>query len=236
MPAEPEKGSVAFKDVEVSFGRVIALDGIACAIGPGESVAVVGPSGSGKTTFLRSISSAVRPSRGEVAVTGRLGIVYQDGKLLPWLNVVQNIDLARQGRDDVGGGRDTAVWLEAAGLNDKLRSFPYELSGGQRQRAAVIRSLSRNPDILLMDEPFSALDFVAKRRLGNLVQLVASRRRLTTIIVTHDLDDAVRLANRVIVLRQGRLVRDVTMTKKDPSTIKAIQHEIESLFEESAEP
>ena len=226
MLEDPETGSIEVSATSVSFGRFVALSDVTFRIAPGEAVAIVGPSGSGKTTLLRLLSGAVQGD-GRVQVKGRLGIVYQDSKLLPWLSVIENVRLAS---DSTLSETDLADWFEAAGLREKLQAYPYELSGGQRQRAAVVRSLVRHPDILLMDEPFSALDFVAKRKLRELIYQITTKRRMAIIMVTHELNDAVHLGRRILVLRGGRLIEDIAVKGRELTEIRKIQTYIEELY------
>jgi len=227
MLANSEPRLIELDSVSVRFGGFTALESISCEIEPGETVAIVGPSGSGKTTLLRVLSGAVQPFSGKVSRQERLGIVYQDAKLLPWLTVLQNIELGLDASDTTA---TLAPWIEAAGLAEKLKSFPYELSGGQRQRAAVVRALARDPQVLLLDEPFSALDFVAKQRLTDLIRRVVLERRLTMITVTHDLRDAVKLAGRILVLRRGQLISDLNLPQDNTRNVEALEREIESYF------
>lgn len=201
-----ERAIISLENVSVRLGRHLVLDRITMAVRPGDRVAILGPSGSGKTTLLRAISGAVAAT-GTVQVHGQLGIVYQDDKLLPWLTVRENIELAAAGPRD---GSLSMNWVEKAELADKLGRRPYELSGGQRQRTGVLRALSRKPDILLLDEPYSALDFVSKRKLQALIdEVIASN--LTVVTVTHDLEEAVRTADHLYVLREGNLINDIVL-------------------------
>ncbi|HEV3158273.1 MAG TPA: ATP-binding cassette domain-containing protein [Candidatus Baltobacteraceae bacterium] len=227
MPDVLNPGQIEVTNAHVRFGSLAAIDDVSFFIAPGESVAIVGPSGSGKTSLLRLLTGALAGG-GVAQVGGRVAIIYQDAKLLPWFTVNANIRLA-----DPTGACEEVIrrWVAAAGLGDKLDAYPYELSGGQRQRVAIVRALARNPDVLLLDEPFSALDFVAKRRLRTLISEISEAQKLTTMTVTHDLDDAVRVANRVLVMRQGRLVGDIVLVDKRPSAILEYRNFIEGLFE-----
>lgn len=206
MPADDGGLAIELSHVSVSFGAVAALREIDLKIDRGEAVALLGPSGCGKTTLLRAITGAVR-AKGHRRLSGDVGIVYQDLKLLPWLTVADNVLLAR--RDYRGGRADAERLLERVGLGSKTRAYPYQLSGGQRQRVALARALFDGADILLLDEPFSALDFLAKDRLVMAIRSLQRNQRFTMIMVTHDLDDALALANRLVVLREGRIVGDL---------------------------
>ena len=163
-----------------------------------------------------------------------MGVVYQDLKLLSWLRVEDNIFIGRDSKTKA----DIEIvrrWISIAGLNDRLGHYPYQLSGGQKQRTAIIRALAQNPDVLLLDEPFSALDFIAKRKLIRLIESVGALAKLTIVIVSHDLDDALSLAERILVMNKGRLVADL---KNNPSTAGdrlELQTQIRSLFGKDAQ-
>ena len=220
--------AIELRDVGVSFGAFVALREVNLVIGRLDRIAIVGPSGSGKTTLLRVISGALKAS-GTVCVRGPLGVVYQDPALLPWMTIRSNITL---GLPTSKLGDDLANWIDAAGLHDKLDSYPYMISGGQQKRVAILRALAVGPSLLLLDEPYSALDFLSKRKVADLVEKLASARDLATVMVTHDLDDAMRSADRVVVLREGRIVGDVAVIRTEKVDIRAVRARIESLYED----
>ncbi|HEY1607419.1 MAG TPA: ATP-binding cassette domain-containing protein [Allosphingosinicella sp.] len=222
MPDVDSRPAVRLADCSVRFDGLVALDRVSLAVARQEVLALLGPSGSGKTTILRAITGAV-PMDGERVVSGRVGIVYQDLKLLPWLTVLNNVMLSSEVPIDPDARESAVALIDALGLEQKLERFPYELSGGQRQRVAIARALHAGADILLLDEPFSALDFLAKARLITVLENLRKHQELTLILVTHDVDDALNHANRVVVLRQGTIVGDLDhddLQSADRSTIR----------------
>lgn len=199
-------------------GRTIqALAGIDLCVAPGELLAVVGHSGSGKTTLLHHLAGLLKPQAGTVVFTGpsgrpvpaaRIGMVFQDPRLLPWKTVRGNLLLALR---RLAGGeeaeRRVAQALATVALSGFADAWPHQLSGGMAQRVALARALCRDPDILLLDEPFSALDALTRSRLQGEFAAIRRRRPLTTVLVTHDIGEAVRLADRIAVMQAGRIPR-----------------------------
>ncbi|TWA78257.1 NitT/TauT family transport system ATP-binding protein [Azospirillum brasilense] len=203
-------------------GRVQALSNINLDIADGEFVCVVGPSGCGKSTLLRILAGLDDYDSGQVmlgtkTVSGPsrdVGVVFQQANLLPWLTVRENVALPLR----VGGGRpdgadDVDRLLEVAGLKDFGGRYPYELSGGMQQRAGICRALVRNPRILLMDEPFGALDALTRERMNLELQRIWQSTGKTVMLITHSISEAIFLADRVIVMsaRPGRVLRELTV-------------------------
>jgi NitT/TauT family transport system ATP-binding protein len=209
-------------------GSTLALSEIDLAVGREEFVTLVGRSGCGKTTLLRILAGLIRPTEGEVRVGGRplwhggrrddealamLGLVFQDANLFPWYSVRENIALPLRLRGvDKAKRRERALELsQLVGLGGFEEAYPRELSGGMRQRVAIARALSYEPKILLMDEPFGALDAMTRDKMNLELQRIAAATKATVVFVTHSITEAVFLADRVVLLsaRPGRL-RSVT--------------------------
>ena len=205
---------------------VHALDGVSFAVQPGEIVAVVGGSGCGKSTLLRAISGLDRPTQGRVLLDGeaitspheKIGIVFQEPRLLPWLTVADNVAFGLTDRPASRRQHRAAAALFRVGLNEKARMWPRELSGGQAQRVAIARALVPQPEVLLLDEPFSALDAFTRRDLQDHLLDLWADTRPTLILVTHDVDEAVVLADRVLVMRPrpGRLFEEIKVNLTRP--------------------
>ncbi|GGN96200.1 aliphatic sulfonates import ATP-binding protein SsuB 1 [Nocardia rhizosphaerihabitans] len=189
------------------FGDRIVLNGIDIEIRRGEFVALLGRSGSGKSTLLRALAEldADVPGSGELTVPTQRAVVFQDSRLLPWARVLDNVVLGLTGRDAAERGRSA---LAEVGLAGREKAWPRELSGGEQQRVALARSLVREPELLLADEPFGALDALTRIRMHALLQALCERHRPAVLLVTHDVDEAVLLADRVLVLDEGRIAID----------------------------
>ena len=187
--------------VSLSFGAVEVLRDLSLNIGDGEFVAVVGPSGCGKTTLLNLFSGFVKPSSGEVRSDGRMRMVYQHDGLFPWRTVAENISMGlRHIRDDAERERQLQEMLALIGLAGFGTHYPHQLSGGMRQRVELARALAGETDVLLLDEPFSALDYLTRLRLRRELARLLRERPRTVVLVTHDTEEAAQLADRVVVL------------------------------------
>ena len=230
----------------------LALDNVNFEIGDGEFVTIVGPSGCGKSTLLMLIAALLRPSAGSIRLNGRevaspgwdRALVFQDFALLPWRTVLKNVELglelkglAPQARQEIARRHLTMVGLRAF-----ERHFPHQLSGGMRQRVGIARALSVEPEILLMDEPFGALDAQIRQVMGSELLRIWERDRKTILFVTHDIDEAIYLADRVIVMSAspGRVVREIAVELERPRRLEirnrpeftAYRQEIWNLLEE----
>lgn len=197
------------------------------AISEGEFVSVLGPSGCGKSTLLRLLSGLELPSSGTVHINGAppatsedLAYVFQDPTLLPWLNVAANVEtllrLRRTPSAERTRRREAA--LKLVGLADRATAYPRELSGGQRMRVSLARALATQPRLLLLDEPFSALDEMTRDRLGEELLAIRERQRWTALFVTHSVAEAVFLSDRLLLLaaRPGRIVQDLPIDLPQP--------------------
>ena len=229
MSAGPAGALIDLRRVAKTFRArsgedVAALSDIALAIGPGEFLTIVGPSGCGKSTLLRIIAGLVPPTGGAVRIAGRevagprrdIGMVFQDAVLLPWRTVQKNVLVPAEviGIDAGTARRRAAELLDLVGLAGFADKYPMELSGGMRQRVAIARALMHDPAILLMDEPFGALDAMTREAMNSELLHVWQASRKTVVLVTHSIDEAVFLADRVVVMspRPGS-VREVLDVK-----------------------
>jgi iron(III) transport system ATP-binding protein len=203
-------------DLSRSFGALKAVDGASLRVGHGELVALLGPSGSGKTTLLRMIAGFEHPDAGRVRIGGRLvagdghwvepeqrriGMVFQQGALFPHLDVAANVGFGAARRERVGEA------LELVGLGHRAKAYPHELSGGERQRVALARALAPEPEVILLDEPFAALDAGLREALREEVAGILRAAGASALLVTHDQAEALSLADEVAVLRDGRVVQ-----------------------------
>ncbi|WP_114560495.1 ABC transporter ATP-binding protein [Desertihabitans aurantiacus] len=197
------------------FGEHRVLEDLDLDIAPGEFVAILGRSGSGKSTLLRALAGLDHgvEGSGDISAPEDLSVVFQDARLLPWARVLDNVLLGVRGAD--AGGRARRALAEV-GLEGRERSWPNELSGGEQQRVALARSLVREPRLLLADEPFGALDALTRIRMHVLLNRLCEVHQPAVLLVTHDVDEAVVLADRVVVLDSGRLVLDQRVDLDQP--------------------
>jgi sulfonate transport system ATP-binding protein len=179
------------------------LDNLDLTMAPGEFVALLGASGSGKTTLLRLLAGLERPSAGEVLVPRRRTVVFQEPRLVPSKRVIDNVHIGLPANRDRADRARLA--LEEVGLTAHEQAWPGTLSGGEAQRVALARALVRRPELLLLDEPFAALDALTRLSMQGLVAELCARHRPAVLLVTHDVDEAVLLADRVLVLQEGRI-------------------------------
>ncbi|MEV0383554.1 ABC transporter ATP-binding protein [Nonomuraea sp. NPDC050643] len=194
------------------YGRRTVLDGLDLELAPGEFVALLGRSGSGKSTLLRALAGldADVAGSGTLEVPDQVSVVFQDARLLPWQRVLPNVVLGLNGAER--RGLDS---LAEVGLAGRERAWPNELSGGEQQRVALARSLVREPRLLLADEPFGALDALTRLKMHGLLRRLHEQHRPAVLLVTHDVDEAIALADRVLVLDDGRIAAEVRPDRSD---------------------
>jgi NitT/TauT family transport system ATP-binding protein len=242
--ATPDICAIAFDHVDVAFDGRKVIDDLSLQIAGGEFVCIVGPSGSGKTTALRLLAGLTKPSRGTILFRGRpliessrdIAVVFQDyGKaLLPWRTATQNISLALEARRVPAGKRKPVIaeLLLKVGLKDHAEKYPAEMSGGMQQRLQIARCLAQKPSVLLMDEPFGALDAMTRQSLQDELLSIVRASGAAVFFVTHDLEEAIYLGDRVIGLHSnpGRIgatfavnlpkPRDQLQTREQPEFLK----------------
>jgi sulfonate transport system ATP-binding protein len=207
--------AVHIRNLTRRFGDRIVLDSVDLDIPTGEFVAMLGRSGSGKSTLLRALAEIDHEAEGsgQVQVPARRSVLFQDARLLPWAKVLDNVLLGAAGADKPARGRRA---LTEVGLGDHETDWPKTLSGGEQQRVALARSLVRDPQLLLADEPFSALDALTRLRMHALLAELCRRHRPTVLFVTHDVDEALALADRVLILDEGRIAVDQVIDLPQP--------------------
>ena len=202
-PGGPGGPAARVRGLSRAFGGRVVLDGVDLDIAPGEFVAMLGVSGTGKSTLLRALAGLDREVTGELSVPGPVAVAFQEPRLLPWRRVLANVALGLRVPD---AGAVAGRALEEVGLTERAGAWPLTLSGGEAQRAALARALVREPSLLLLDEPFSALDALTRIAMHRLVLRLWERHRPAVLLVTHDVDEALILADRVLVLASGRIV------------------------------
>ncbi len=214
----PITPAVVLRDLSRSFKGKTVLERVSLEIPRGQFVALLGESGSGKTTLLRALAGLDDDAEtaGHFQVAGSTSVLFQDSRLLPWMSVIGNVTLGLRRPD----ARAAALeMLGAVGLGDKTDVWPSTLSGGQKQRASLARSLLRAPDVLLADEPFGALDALTRLRMQALLLRLVERQRPTVILVTHDVEEALLLADRILVLKDGRIAEDHPVRMPQPRRV-----------------
>jgi sulfonate transport system ATP-binding protein len=205
--------AVNVRGVTRRFGNTVALDNVDLSIQSGEFVALLGRSGSGKSTLLRALAGLDDPTFGIVEVPDERMVVFQEPRLLPWKTTIQNVALGLGGVNPSGQARSA---LAEVGLDHRLDAYPSTLSGGEAQRTALARALVRNPRLLLLDEPFAALDALTRMRMHRLVESLWVRHRLAVLLITHDVDEAILLADRALVIDKGRIVASIVIDLPRP--------------------
>ncbi len=215
-PARRQGVSLSLDGLSKSFGERAVLHDIGLQLKPGEFVAVVGRSGCGKSTLLRAIAGLETVEQGTIAVgQGAIGtsirIMFQEARLLPWKTVLENVALGLPRSLNAA-----AATLSTVGLGESANDWPAELSGGQRQRVALARALLREPQLLLLDEPLGALDALTRIEMQQLIESLWLARGFTAVLVTHDVQEALALADRVVLIEEGRITLDLKVDLPRP--------------------
>ena len=205
LPSSSPESVVRLRDFTRRFGDNTIISSLNLDIAAGEFVALLGRSGSGKTTLLRTLAGLDDVKGQDVTVPGSRAVVFQDARLLPWKRVWRNVALGLRGAD-IRPRAEAA--LQEVGLGHRLDAWPLTLSGGEAQRVALARALVREPQLLLLDEPFAALDALTRYRMHDLVLALWRQHRPAILMVTHDVDEAIALADRILVLDHGRIVTE----------------------------
>jgi sulfonate transport system ATP-binding protein len=204
MSSQPDP-LVEVRALRRHFGQRAVLDGVELSIQRGEFVALLGKSGCGKTTLLRALSGLDTEVEGVVRTPEARTVVFQEHRLMPWFRVWQNVAIGLPFRKTRARAREA---LDEVGLRDHYQAWPATLSGGEAQRVALARALVREPSLLLLDEPFASLDALTRLKMQALVRALFERHRPAILLVTHDVDEAIVLADRILVMRDGRMASE----------------------------
>ncbi|MFC4427546.1 ABC transporter ATP-binding protein [Deinococcus navajonensis] len=226
--------SVQVRDLTVAYARQTVLKRLTLELPPGQRVAVVGESGGGKTTLLRVLAGLLPAQAGEVHLqhdqpSARVRVMFQEDRLLPWLSAADNVTLGLPASERRLG----LSYLREVGLGERAHAYPDQLSGGQRQRVALARALAHRPALLLLDEPFGALDALTRASMHTLLDSLLTDTGATTVLVTHDLDEALKLSDRVLVLRGGQVAEDLWLSAprpRDRTLTEPVRQRLEQLL------
>ncbi len=200
--APRQRTGVLVEQVVRTFGDRTVLDHLDLTIDDDELVVLLGPSGCGKSTLLRLLAGLDEPDGGRIEVPAKRAVVFQADRLLPWQRVLRNVTLGLHGAD---ADRRARAALSEVDLSGRERAWPKELSGGEAQRVALARALVSDPELILLDEPFAALDAITRLRMHELIRQLRGRHRAAMLLVTHDVDEAIALADRIVVMGSGRI-------------------------------
>jgi NitT/TauT family transport system ATP-binding protein len=217
---------IEFRNLTKRYGEAVAIDDVSLTVEPGEFLTLLGPSGCGKSTALRLIASLTEPSQGTVTwlggvgARGNIGFVFQEPTLMPWASVADNVALPLKLKHAAGAeiARRAGKALDRVGLSEFASAYPRELSGGMRMRVSIARALVTEPKILLMDEPFAALDEITRFKLNNDLMAVASALQMTVVFVTHSVFESAFLSKRIVVMtpRPGRVFAELAIDAPYP--------------------
>ncbi len=222
------------KTFSIDIGDYLVLDNINLKVDKNEIIGIVGPSGSGKTTILNIISGILKPTKGNVKVNGKMGYMFQKDLLFEWRTIWKNLLIGLEITKNNSKENQKTVLnrLEKYGLAEFKDNYPKELSGGMRQRIALIRTLSTNPNVLLLDEPFSALDYQTRLNISNDIYDVIKQEELTAVLVTHDISEAISMCDKIIVLskRPATIKKEITLDFN--KNLKPLERRKDPLFQE----
>ena len=219
------KYKIIVENVNKNYGNLCVLKDISLNVNESEFVSIIGPSGCGKTTLLYLIQGFTKKSSGIIKVDGKLGFIFQDHNLFPWKTVKENISV---GPINKGKSKNEVEQVTNFILNEIMlykfgNSYPHQISEGMKQRVGIARCLANNPEIILMDEPFASLDYLTKLKMQDLFLRIWKKRRLTVILVTHDIDEAIKLSGKIIILTKlpARIKEIIDVKKfKDKNILK----------------
>jgi sulfonate transport system ATP-binding protein len=200
--APRQQTGVLVEQVVRTFGDRVVLDHLDLTIGDEELVVLLGPSGCGKSTLLRLLAGLEKPDGGRIEVPAKRAIVFQADRLLPWQRVLRNVTLGLRGPDAEQRAREALSEVNLAGREN---AWPKQLSGGEAQRVALARALVSEPELILLDEPFASLDAITRVRMHDLVRELRRKHHASMLLVTHDVDEAIALADRIVVMSNGRI-------------------------------
>ncbi|WP_434112608.1 ABC transporter ATP-binding protein [Paraburkholderia caffeinilytica] len=211
--------AVSVRGLQRRYGSRVVIDTLDLDIHEGEFVALLGESGCGKTTLLRALAGLDLPDAGQIRAPERPSVVFQEHRLLPWATLWENVAL---GHETTVGRAGAAHALAEVGLSGREDDWPRNLSGGQAQRVALARGLVSDPALLLLDEPFAALDALTRIKMHALVKELVARHHPGVLLVTHDVDEALTLADRILVMRSGRIAASFQPNNHTPQTLRPI--------------
>lgn len=211
--------AVSVRGLQRRYGNRVVIDALDLDIREGEFIALLGESGCGKTTLLRALAGLDRPDAGQIRAPERPSVVFQEHRLLPWATLWENVAL---GHEKTVGRAGAARALAEVGLSGREDDWPRNLSGGQAQRVALARGLVRDPALLLLDEPFAALDALTRIKMHGLVKELVARHHPGVLLVTHDVDEALTLADTILVMRAGRIAASFQPQSTTPQALRPI--------------